>query len=37
MIALSQGDLEHSAAPHEESLEVFRQTQDTRGILKRLV
>jgi ATP/maltotriose-dependent transcriptional regulator MalT len=33
LAALSRGDLEHSVALHEESLELFRQTQDTRGIL----
>src|SRR5215210_4565662 len=37
MIALSQGDLEHSAALHEESLELFRETQDARGILSCLI
>jgi hypothetical protein len=37
MIALSQGDLEHSAALHEQSLELFRQTQDARGILSCLL
>jgi hypothetical protein len=37
MIALSQGDLEHSAALHEESLELFRETQDARGILSCLL
>ena len=37
MIALSLGDLEHSAAPHEESIELFRETQDARGILSCLL
>jgi DNA-binding NarL/FixJ family response regulator len=37
MIALSQGDLEHSAALHEESLELFRETHDARGILSCLL
>jgi tetratricopeptide (TPR) repeat protein len=37
MIALSQGDLEHSAALHEESLQLFRETQDARGILNCLL
>ena len=37
MIALSQGDLEHSVALHEESLELFRETQDARGILNCLL
>ncbi len=37
LAALSQGDLEHSLALHEESLELFRETQDARGILNCLV
>jgi predicted ATPase/DNA-binding SARP family transcriptional activator/DNA-binding CsgD family transcriptional regulator len=37
LTALSQGDLQHSVALHEESLELFRQTQDTRGILNCLL
>jgi non-specific serine/threonine protein kinase len=37
LTALSQGDLQHSVALHEESLKLFRQTQDTRGILNCLI
>jgi Tetratricopeptide repeat len=37
LTALSQGDLEHSVALHEESLKLFRETQDTRGILNCLI
>jgi predicted ATPase/DNA-binding SARP family transcriptional activator/DNA-binding CsgD family transcriptional regulator len=37
MIAVSQGDLERSVTLHEQGLEVFRQTQDTRGILNCLI
>jgi non-specific serine/threonine protein kinase len=37
LTALSQGDLEHSVALHEESLKLFRQTQDTRGIFNCLL
>ena len=37
MIAVSQGDLERSVTLHEQGLEVFRETQDTRGILNCLI
>jgi predicted ATPase/DNA-binding SARP family transcriptional activator len=33
MIALSRGDLEHSITLHEESLELFRETRETPGIV----
>jgi DNA-binding CsgD family transcriptional regulator len=33
MIALTQGDLERSVALHEQSLEHFRETRDTPGIM----
>jgi non-specific serine/threonine protein kinase len=37
MIALSQGDLEHSVTLHEQSLEMFRETRNTPGLVTCLV
>ncbi len=33
MIAMSRGDLEHSATLHEQSLELFREIPNTQGII----
>jgi predicted ATPase/DNA-binding SARP family transcriptional activator/DNA-binding CsgD family transcriptional regulator len=37
LVALSRGDLEHSATVHEEGLELFRELRDTHGLFSCLI